>query len=228
MDTPMPVRPYDAILFDLDGTLIDSAPDIRAAINQVMRRDGLPPLALPVVTSFIGNGVAKLVERAYRHQRAELAAGELELKVARFSEAYAANAATLTRPFPGVIEGLRMLQADGLRLAICTNKPSGLAERILESLGLAPFFDCVIGGDSCANPKPHPAPLFACVDTLGVSPERTVYIGDSQIDVQAARAAGIAVIAVTYGYSSLPATGLGADATIDRVDRWFGTMTARH
>ena len=220
MDRRATVQPDHAVVFDLDGTLIDSAPDIHAAINRVMAEDGLSPLDLARVTSFIGNGVAKLVDRAYRRQGVRLSERDLTVIVKRFTKTYAADCATLTRPFPGVIDGVAALKRLGIPLGICTNKPHGLSERILDALGLAPFFDVVIGGDSCARRKPDPEPLLACANILGASPARTYYIGDSETDVQTARAAGVCVVTVTYGYASIPTADLGADATIDRIDHW--------
>ncbi|MEZ5932007.1 MAG: phosphoglycolate phosphatase [Alphaproteobacteria bacterium] len=211
------IQAYDAVVFDLDGTLIDSAPDIRVAINRVLAEDGLAPLDLPLVTSFIGNGVAKLVERAYRHRQAPLAGDDFDETVARFADSYARKAAVLSRTFPGVIEGLNALKADGLRLGICTNKPEALSRAILDQLGLAVFFDVVIGGDSCAAKKPDPAPLLACLDTLAVDPGQALYVGDSETDVQTARAAGVPVLVVTYGYAAVPADQLGADGVVDSI-----------
>jgi phosphoglycolate phosphatase len=217
MDQQSSVRPHDAVVFDLDGTLIDSAPDIRAAINTVMAEDGLPPLDLALVTSFIGNGVARLVERAYRHQGNELPADIFDTTVARFSDTYTRNAAVLTRPFPGVFTGLDALKQNGLRLGVCTNKPRAITDSILEQLGLAPFFDAVIGGDSCTTKKPDPAPLLTCLAALSAEPGRSLYVGDSETDVQTARAAGVPVLVVTYGYAPA-ADQLGADGVIERID----------
>ena len=149
-----------------------------------------------------------------------LAREHLPLAVERFAEIYTANAAVLTRPFPGVTEGLALLKRDGARLGVCTNKPHAIAEHILDDLHLAAFFDAVIGGDSCASKKPHPEPLLLCVDRLGSTPERAIYVGDSATDVKTAKAAAIPSVLVTYGYRTEPADSLGADETIDRIDHW--------
>lgn len=224
MDMPEPRRLFDAVVFDLDGTLIDSAPDIHAAINHIIAEDGFPPLSLPLITSFIGNGVATLVERAYRHLGALPSDQDLDVTVARFADVYAQNAAVLTRPYPGVVDGLEALKRSGVRLGVCTNKPSAIAWSILKALDIGDVFDAVIGGDSCARRKPDPEPLFACIDALGAAPMHAIYIGDSETDVQTAFAAGVRMVAVTYGYAQVEPADLGADATIDRIDLWVSAM----
>lgn len=220
MDQQSPVKPYDAVVFDLDGTLIDSAPDIHAAINHVLAEKGYAPLSLPDVTGFIGNGVARLVERAFHHRQANLGADGLAKTIQRFTDIYAGSSAVLTRPYPGVAEALDVLNRQGVKLGVCTNKPEALARSILDELGLGRHFKTVIGGDSCRTRKPNPEPLLACLDQLGGAPPRALYIGDSATDVQTARAAGMPVLLVTYGYTTTRPADLGADGLIDRLDDW--------
>lgn len=209
-----PTKQWDAIIFDLDGTLIDSAPDIQSSINAVLGDDDLPPLSLPVVTSFIGNGISHLVSQAYQHHGKILDVTELMDRTSRFSDVYANNANRQTQAFPGVMEAVRHLFDEGVKLGICTNKPALLAEKILVGLHLRTLFDAVIGGDSCKTRKPHPEPLLACCDALHADRDRCLYVGDSETDVRAARSAGLTVMLVTYGYTNLPVETLGADSLL--------------
>lgn len=216
--TTSPTR-FDAIVFDLDGTLIDSAPDIQRAINEVLIEEDLAPLPLPIVTSFIGHGVGKLVEQAYRHHGVSMNTTELAERTARFSATYARHATKRTVVFPGVVDGLSILRDRGIKLGVCTNKPLALSEQILNDLRLRPFLDVVIGGDSCATRKPSPEPLWACLNSLHVDLNRSLYVGDSETDVTTARAAGVPVILVTYGYTKRPVDSLGANALVHGIDR---------
>jgi phosphoglycolate phosphatase len=213
-----------AVLFDLDGTLIDSVPDIHAALNSLLAEEGLRPLSVPRVTGFVGHGVARLVDRAFAHLDRPLRGEALDAMVVRFSALYGAKAAVLTRPFPGVEPALAALHAQGIRLGVCTNKPAAITRSILKALGLAPRFDAVIGGDSTPERKPGPAPLLACLKALDAPAGRALYIGDSETDVLTARNAGLPVILVSYGYTGIPAAALGADLVIDRLDHWVSAL----
>ncbi|MCK0103810.1 phosphoglycolate phosphatase [Pseudohalocynthiibacter sp. F2068] len=189
-----------AIVFDLDGTLIDSAPDIQAAINNVMRDVAADPFDLPTVVSFIGNGVPKLVERAmqkraipeYRH--AELTQMMLEF--------YDANPATLTRLYPNVQNALLALKQRGHPLGICTNKPEEPARKILSAFGLDEFFGAVVGGDSLPQRKPDPAPLHDTYQKLGTT--SCIYVGDSEVDAETAQRAGLSFALFSKGYRKTP------------------------
>ncbi len=185
-----------AVVFDLDGTLIDSAPDIHRAANAALAAEGKPPLPLVQVRSFIGNGVAVLVERVMA--ASGLTGAEIHARMlARFMADYDAAPADLTRCFSGVAEALGKLRAQGARLAVCTNKPEATSHAILTALGLAPAFDVVIGGDSTPFRKPDPRPLLAAFDALG---GRGLYVGDSEVDAATARAAGVPFLLFTEGY----------------------------
>ncbi|MFL5224252.1 MAG: HAD hydrolase-like protein, partial [Microvirga sp.] len=148
----------EAILFDLDGTLVDSAGDLRDALNALLAEEGLAPLDLQGVKGMVGDGVAKLVERGLAARGASL--DRLPARVARFMALYEPNAARLTRPCPQVAETLESLRQRGLRLAVVTNKPHAATMRILEALDLARFFDAVVGGDTLSRRKPDAAPLL--------------------------------------------------------------------
>lgn len=193
-------RRWRAILFDLDGTLTDSAPAIAAALNAVWAALGRPAVPLADVHGYIGDGPGPLIERA----RAAIDLDPDPPAVARetraFLEAYAA-AGPGGAPYPGVVETLDALKRDGWRLAVCTNKPQAAAETLLDALGLMPFLDGAVGGDTPPRQKPDPAHVLAALDFLpGIAPEEGVLVGDGMQDVQAAEAAGMAAITAAYGY----------------------------
>lgn len=199
-----------AVIFDLDGTLVDSAPDLQAAANRLMRQNGCPELDLATVTSFIGNGMGRLVERCFaRHAplTPELRA-ELPQQVARFKQFYSEEGHRRTRLMPGAGAALRRLAAGGMKLGLCTNKDSGPALEILRHLRVEGLFQAVVGGDSGLAKKPDPAPLLACVATCGVKPEEAVYVGDSETDAHTARHAGLPFVIYSGGYRSEPLAAL--------------------
>ncbi len=192
------------IIFDLDGTLIDSAPDIRAAANRMLADEGHAPLDLKTITSFIGNGIPKLVERAMRVR--DIDAGEH----ARLTEAmlgyYDEDPATLTSLYPGLDRLLPALKADGHRLGICTNKPEAPTRAILDIFGITGLFDVVIGGDTLPVKKPDPAPLIAAFKALGDG--QRLYVGDSEVDAECAARARAPFALFTEGYRKVPACDL--------------------
>lgn len=200
-----------ALVFDLDGTLVDSAPDLAAAVNIVLAERGLPALALAEVKRMVGDGTAALVERALAARGAPFDAPAL----ARFLALYEGDAATLTRPYPGVPETLGLLCRRGCRLAVCTNKPEQASRLVLSGLGLDGFFAAVLGGDSAPVRKPHPGHVLAAVAALDARPEEAAMIGDNENDAAAARAAAIPVVLMRYGYARQPLEGLGAAALLD-------------
>jgi phosphoglycolate phosphatase len=185
-----------AVVFDLDGTLIDSAPDIRAAANKMLAGEGMPPLELATVTSFIGNGLPKLVERAMRHVALPMARHE-DLTATTLA-IYNDSPSDLTRPYDGVIPCLERLRSDGYRLAICTNKPFEIAQNVVSELGMSFYFEAVVGADTLPVRKPDPAPLKHCLEVLEAS--TALYVGDSEIDYQTAQNARIAFALFTGGY----------------------------
>jgi phosphoglycolate phosphatase len=220
---PPTTAPLPALIFDLDGTLVHSVPDLRVAANKLLAEDGRRALSDNEVQSMVGNGVRKLVERCYR-ATGGLADGEaaLDSLVPRFMVHYDAHPADLTRPFEGVIEALDQLQAAGHRMAVCTNKPEGAARAILDHLDLSRFFDAVIGGGSTPHLKPHPEPVLAALRLMNAAPTDAVFVGDSENDVGAGRAAGLRVICLSFGYRHCPAEDLGGDVLIDH----FGDLSA--
>jgi phosphoglycolate phosphatase len=207
----------EAIVWDLDGTLIDSAHDLATALNTVLQEQGQHSLAIPLVRTLIGGGVGKLIERAFRSSSSELDAAAVESLVPRFMEIYRRCATERTRLSPGVREVLERFYHAGVRMGICTNKPEAVTRQILGALDIHRYFDSVVGGDSTAYKKPHPLPLQSCMGQLDVTPERCIMVGDSAADVGAARAAGLAVILVPDGYTGAPTENLGADFVLDNI-----------
>lgn len=199
------------VIFDLDGTLIDSAPDIHATANAVLRTEALGELDLPTVRSFVGRGVPTLVERLQGAHGIKDTAQHGRM-VAAFGKLYD-DAVDLTLPYPGVEAALAALRDQGHVLGICTNKPISPARSILRHLGLLDYFSVIIGGDSCPQRKPDPAPLLLAIAACGNGP--TVYVGDSEVDAECAAAAGVPMILFTQGYRHTPADQLPHAATMD-------------
>jgi phosphoglycolate phosphatase len=203
-----------AIIFDLDGTLVDSAEDLRAAVNRLFRTLDLRPIKADEIKAMIGDGVLKLVERALVAADADPA--QKDTLLPRFLELYQADPATRTRCYPGVVETLKALRQKDFRLAVVTNKPVSATNKILEALSLAEFFPVVIGGDSLPQRKPDPAQLHEAARQLGVDVDQTLMVGDNIHDVEAAHAAGMRCVAVSYGYHHCPPSEFNADHLIDR------------
>lgn len=190
------------VQFDLDGTLIDSLPQLWQAVNIMLNEQGLAHAELQAVQHWVGNGADKLVERALNHALGH-APTSLEHEKARacFDVAYASLSEQPVTLYAGVHQTLRQLKAAGKILALVTNKPYRFVPDILASSGLAEYFSQVLGGDSLAQKKPDPAPLLHVCQTLSIAPSQTLMVGDSENDVLAAQAAGIKVVGLSYGYN---------------------------
>ncbi len=199
---PVDGKPLRALVFDLDGTLIDSAGDLRAALNRGLAARGRPPLDTDRVRGMTGDGIGKLVERALAITGEVPDEPTLRNTVDKVLAAYRARPVAETVPYPGVVESLEAFRKAGLRMAVCTNKVVGLSRLILESLGLAPFFDVIIGGDSLAQRKPEPEPVLACLAGLEVGPQEALFVGDSRNDLLAACAAGLPMALIPSGYGT--------------------------
>ena len=201
------------LVFDLDGTLVDSVPDLRAALNEMLRERGRPPLSLPQVKRMVGDGAPAMVTRALAATGPEAidAGGAL----ARFLEIYEANPVRLTRLYPEVRSTLTDLRRSGYGTAICTNKPQRATIAVVEGLGLGDLFDGIAGGDRFLVRKPDPGHLLSLIAELGARRESSVMIGDNENDAAAARAAGVPLILMRYGYARVDPELLAADALLD-------------
>jgi phosphoglycolate phosphatase len=214
------------LLCDLDGTLVDSLPDLAAAIAELLEGEGRPGLAPEAVAAMVGDGVPKLIERALAATGGVPPEAELAALVARYMPIYEARLTELTRPYPGAIETLGALKAAGWRLAVCTNKPEAPSRAIVAGLGFAGLFEAVSGGDSLPVKKPHPGHVLGLLATLGAAPGAAVMLGDSANDILAAQAAGLPAIAIAHGYGGTPARELGAERVIETFDELPAALAA--
>ena len=207
----------DAVLCDLDGTLVDSAPDLAVATDATLQDLGMPPRGEAAVRNWVGNGVERLLHRALTNDtHGEAEPGLLARARERFWGHYQRGLCVHSYLYPGVAEGLRELARLGYRLGCVTNKPADFAGPLLAGLGVSDWFPVVLGGDSVPNKKPAPDMLLAAATQLGVPIHQTLLAGDSVTDVRTARNAGCPVICVPYGYNhGLPIEEAGADAVID-------------
>lgn len=205
----------NTVIFDLDGTLVDTAPDLAAALRAVLGARGLAGPSDEEVRPMIGGGAALMVRRAFEAARPGPADREIEAAVADFLDEYRANLSVRSRPFPGVIEALDWLTARKTRLGVCTNKYEAFSVTLLRDLKLDHYFGSVLGGDSLPVRKPDGGHILGVIHALGAAPEESIMIGDSATDVEAARNTGIPVVLVSHGYTPVPAAELGADAVID-------------
>jgi len=189
-------RPLRAILFDLDGTLLDTAPDMVGALNVLRREEGLAPLPFDAVRPAVSHGAARIVSSGFPDAGVP-AASQLQR---RYLSIYSGALCRGTRLFPGMDEVLDTLEARRLKAGVVTNKPAWLTEPLLEQLGLRARFSCVVSGDTVAERKPHPLPLLHAAALAGVAADECIYVGDALRDVQAAHAAGMPALVASYGY----------------------------
>lgn len=204
-----------AVVFDLDGTLVDSAGDITSSINDLMISRRLTPFPESLIRDFVGDGSYALVERAFSAREVSLNPEELQIAVAAYDAIYGARLVERTTPYVGVNDVLSDLKSRGIKVGICTNKFEDKAIGVAEALGLSRYVDVVIGGRKGRPGKPSPIMLLETLDILGVGAMDAIMVGDSVFDVQCARAAGVAMMGVSFGYSQTPMRDLGADVTID-------------
>lgn len=209
------------IIFDLDGTLIDSAPDIQHAVNGMLREQERTPLTLHELTMMIGDGTHKLVERALAARPGHPVS--LEAAHARFIELYEADPVQMTTPCPGVPAALARLAADGIRLAVCTNKPVQASRHILKALSLDGYFEHVVGGDSTPWRKPDPRVLNALFKT-GASAEDSLMIGDSEVDAALAAAVPLSFVLMSYGYHRGPVSNIPHQALLNSMNELNATL----
>ncbi len=196
----VPNRPFKAIVFDLDGTMIDSAPDLRVALNRLLAEHGRPALDLASVIKMVGDGVRKLVERGFAATGAAAPDADLDALTEKYLGFYEGHAADLSRPFPGVLAALAHFHGHGVALGVCTNKPHAATMEILKTFGMDGYFQAVVGGDSLDGiRKPDPRHLLAALEGLGVTADEAVMVGDNEHDMAVARASGVPVVAVAFG-----------------------------
>ena len=207
------------IAFDLDGTLVDTAPDLIGALNLVLGECGLAPVRLDAARHLVGKGARALISRGFAEAGEPLDEAQVAPLTARFIEAYRARIASESRPFAGVTAALDDLARAGAILCICTNKRTDLSIELLDALALTSRFAAVIGVDLAPARKPDPAHFLTAIKAAGGDPARAIMVGDSANDVDAAKAAGAPTILVSFGYTETPAAELGADDVIDAFDQ---------
>jgi len=209
------VRPFDALIFDLDGTLIDSARDICASVNRALVETGRRVLTLSEARNMVGWGGRVLVEKALALTGEEGTLDEVETVLQGFLATYAAHPAEHTRIFPGAVEALEKLKADGVKMGICTNKPTATTTPVLKAMGLDGFFSVVSSGDTVPHKKPDGRHILHVIEALDSTVETTAMVGDSENDITASINASVKSVAVTFGYAHVPVDELGADVLID-------------
>jgi phosphoglycolate phosphatase len=201
-------------VFDLDGTLVDTAPDLVDTLNVMLTREGIPPVAYDAARMLIGGGVRPMLERALAEQGRVFAPKDMDDLFGAFLTHYAEHIADRSRPFPGVEQALDALVARGFVLAVCTNKLEWLSLRLLDALGLTQRFTAICGQDTFDVKKPHPDMLRKTVALAGGDIARTVMIGDSATDIRLAQAAQVPVVAVDFGYTDMPVATFKPDRIV--------------
>lgn len=216
----------EAVVFDLDGTLLDTAPDLHAAAEHMLSELGRPTLTLNEITAYIGNGVKPLVAGCL--QATGGLGDDLDAALALFSKHYTLQPARLSRANPGLPSALAEMRAGGLRLGVCTNKPQGLAEAILRHFEFLPLFSAIVGGDGVRALKPDPEPLLHCLKLLESSVKSALYVGDSEVDEETATRAALRFALFSGGYRKKSAADMRTSLVFDGFDelaRW--ALTAR-
>ncbi|CAO4154565.1 phosphoglycolate phosphatase [Methylorubrum aminovorans] len=214
----MTVNSSPIVVFDLDGTLAETAGDLIGTLNVILAREGHAPLPLEQARDLLGAGARALIQRGFTVAGASLTPERLETLFQDFLEHYGDHLTDNSFLFPGVIGALDRLEAAGLRLAICTNKVESHAVALLDALGIGHRFRTIVGKDTFAYSKPDPRHITLTVERAGGDPLRAVMVGDSKADVAAAKAAGIPVVGVTFGYTPVPMRDLAPDWIIDHFD----------
>jgi phosphoglycolate phosphatase len=214
-----PMTSVGTIVFDLDGTLVDTAPDLIAALNFILDREGMPPVPLQSARTMIGAGARRLLERGLELDGRAATVADIDRLTSDFIDYYAAHIADASRPFEGLEAALDDLAIRGYRFAVCTNKLEWLSKRLLDRLGLSGRFAAICGADTFGVSKPDPAILQQTVARAGGQLSSAIMVGDAGPDVGVARRAGIPVIGVAFGYSEVPMAELKPDRLIDRMSQ---------
>ena len=206
------------IIFDLDGTLVDTAPDLMSSLNHVLEADGLEPVDYASINTLVGQGARSMIERAYELREATLEPERLQQHMDLLRAHYMAEMPGQSRPFPGAVAALERLKQEGFQFAVCTNKLEDMARPLLEKLELSVWFSAVAGGDTFAVKKPDARHVLGTIELAGGTREAAIMIGDSVNDIKAAANAGIPSIAVPFGYSDVPVDQLSPNAIIEHFD----------
>ncbi|WP_119272656.1 phosphoglycolate phosphatase [Taklimakanibacter deserti] len=217
---------HKAVIFDLDGTLVDTAPDLWRATNHVLTSAGRDEVTLGQVRAFVGYGARKLIARGFTATGGPLDAQDIEPLYEKFVAYYGAHIARESVPFPGCVALLDRLKADGIGLGICTNKLEGLSVKLIDALGLSTYFSAIVGPDTIGIAKPDPAPYREALRRMGAETARSLLVGDSETDVLTARAAGVPVLGVTFGYTALPIQSFKPDALISHFSEAYEPIRA--
>lgn len=213
--------PDRAVIFDLDGTLVDTAPDLMRATNHVLEGLGRRAISMQEVRSFVGHGARALLTRGLAATGGLPENYDVEPDYRRFVDFYSGNIADGSVPFPGVIALLERLKGEGFGLGVCTNKLEGLSVQLLDALDMSRYFGAVVGPDTLGVAKPDPRPFQEAVSRLGLVAPRAVMVGDSETDILTARNAGVPVIAVPFGYTPRPVAEFGPDRLISHFDEAY-------
>lgn len=201
-------------VFDLDGTLVSSAEDLIATLNAILNSEGLAPVDVAPFRKWVGFGAKRLMDKGFQSHGITKTPDQLDALLPRFLDHYEANMTVHTRLFDGALEAMESLKADGWSLSVCTNKSTRLTLPLLDQLGISSLFSSVVAGDTFSKAKPHAEPLLGAIDRAGGTAAGSVMIGDTATDIDAAKAAGVPVVVVDFGYSPEPVAGLGPDRVI--------------
>jgi phosphoglycolate phosphatase len=212
------------VVFDLDGTLVDSAPDLVATLNTVFAREGLAPVPYDVARNMVGGGARRMIELGLMADGRAVAARDIDRMFEDFITYYAAHIADHSKPFPGLTGALDQLAARGAQFAVCTNKLEWLSRRLLDALNLSARFVAICGQDTFGVHKPDPEILRRTIKQAGGRVDQSVVVGDSATDIDTARAAAVPVIAVDFGYTEIPVAQLGPDRVIGHFDKLPGAV----
>lgn len=205
------------LVFDLDGTLVDTAPDLLGALNVALKAEGLGPLGIDEVRMLVGAGVRALVERGLNHHGRSLPERRIDELMTIFLAHYTDHIADASRPYPGVLDCLLDLKSQGWRFAVCTNKLEAYSVKLIGQLKMSHWFEAICGGDTFVVRKPDARHLTGTIERAGGG--KAIMVGDSRTDVDTARAAGIPVIGVSFGYTDVPMKDLKPDVLIDHFDQ---------
>jgi len=213
-----------AILFDLDGTLVETAPDLIGTLNHLLAQENCPPAPAPVIRSMISLGARAMLVKGFELAQKPQTEPQYDALTKRFIDHYSKHIAIHSHPFPGIIKALDQLLKRGHPLGVCTNKPESLSKRLLEQLAMDHYFSAVIGIDTLPFKKPHPGHVLGTIEAIGGASNHAIMIGDSEVDITAAQAANIPVIAVDFGYSPEPVANFHPDAIVSHYDDLLVTI----